>query len=329
MSNAYSFYPYNVSRDIEVSISNLRLDGKSNDHLIRNKKIFLYEKNWSKVEFNVHITTKGYDGLFTPDEKGEITGIVTVDCVRTQFRTSVSEVSEKNKTRFNLEVELNKRDLLGNASIDAFILRNDTQNVDQSEFASTGGQRICVQGEEDYYWSLIVDEPEISGNDIDLEYISFKDDERFNLEPEKDSFYCLRKVTTSRPKLFVNTDFKQILELWDPKSLYSKPMSKREKAFRTLLDKIVGKDVKLQLSINALTEAYSEGEFEDGASEGFKENLVKEWMMRLDPEEESRELFLNRMNDRGYGKLVSNLSSELNKEIVDAKVINKFIRSIK
>ena len=95
------------------------------------------------------------------------------------------------------------------------------------------------------------------------------------------------------------------------------------------MDNFVGKDVKLQLSINALSEAFAEEDFEDGESEGFKENLVKEWMARLEPEQESRELFLRKMNEEGYGKLASKISSELNQEITNASLINKFMRIIK
>ena len=211
MSNAYSFYPYLVSRELKADITNLRLDGKNNDYLIRNKILHLNEKPWSKAEFNVKIKTEDYEELFSSNDKCEITCIAVISCQETEFRASFSERNSSGKTKFNLEVEIDKRNLSGSASLDVFVLRSETSNSIETQYASIGSQRICVQGEEDYYWSLLIDEPKVSGNDIDLEYVSFKEDDDFGLKDEKDSFYCLKKITTSRPKLFVNTDFKKLV----------------------------------------------------------------------------------------------------------------------
>jgi len=329
MSNLYSFYPYKVRRDLEVTITNLKIDGERNDGLIRNQKLYLNDNSWTLATFNIKIKTSGYEDLFDSKEKQSITCIVTLDCIKTQFRNSISETAQENKTEFNIEMKIYRRDISGKASLDAFIIRNQTNETDYSKYANTTGQRISVQGEEDHYWSILVDDPELSGNDIDVEYISFKDDKDFGLNDKQDSLYSLKKIASSRPKLLINIDFKYVVEIWDPKNQYTKIINKKEKAFRRLLNRVIGRDIKLQLSVQALTDAYSSGEFEEGSSEGFKENLVKEWMMILDPNADSREIFLAELHENGLSKLVSRISKELTNDLTKGEEINKFARVIK
>ena len=70
---------------------------------------------------------------------------------------------------YQLCVTLFGLDLSGKASLDAFIIRNQTCETDDYKYAKTKGQRISVEGVEDYYWSILVDDPELPGNEIDVE----------------------------------------------------------------------------------------------------------------------------------------------------------------
>ena len=51
-------------------------------------------------------------------------------------------------------------------------------------------------------------------------------------------------------------------------------------------------------------------------------------MQKIDPNSDSRELFLTDLHDQGFGKLVSIISRELTNDMTNGEIINKILRMV-
>jgi hypothetical protein len=322
----YSFYAYKFNDNLKVDVRNLRVDGESHDERISNKSIDVGNINWKRIVFDVVIDIDFYEHLFSPKEANEIRVIAKLSCRKTYFRSCEMKQSKLGRREFKITMALDRKDVRGVVNLDVFVARGKKSRFQGKGFAEEIGQRIVVQGEEEFYWNIIVDEPESKGIDIEIRPISFKKDEELGLKEHKNLNYYLDLHNSNKPILYANKDWKKFMEIWDP--MGPDHRNKRAEKLQDFIDRTVAHDVTVQIVVNTLREAYDSEWYTEDSAEGYKEGLIIEWMKKLDPEAESREEFIQGLQENHSMDLVAKVSVEAAKKTNKGKEIDSIITGL-
>jgi hypothetical protein len=114
------------------------------------------------------------------------------------------------------------------------------------------------------------------------------------------------------------------MEIWDP--MGPDHRNKKAEKLQDFIDRTVAHDVTVQIVVNTLREAYDGEWYAEDSALGYKEGLITEWMEKLDPEAESREDFINGLQDSM--DLVAKVSVEAAKKTNKGKEIDGILRGL-
>ena len=321
----YSLYPYKTNYDLEVSLYNLRVDGNPSDNLIKNKKIDVSHIEWKELVFDVKVETGNYESLFPKDEEPEIRLTTKLNCRKTYYRDSKTENFLSSEKNFTMPLKLNREDVFGKVNLDVFISRNIKSLQPNSTFAEEIGQRIVVQGEEDFYWTIIADDNETKGSDIEHVVTSFKnDEERPFLSDYSKLNYYLDLSVAGKPTIYINEDQKKFLDLWSPTGIEHE--NKKLKKLQKYIDRDIMHDVYVQIISHTFKQAEENQWYNEGSGEGYREKIIQTWMKKIEPNETNRENFISDLNKKP--DMISQISSAVMVESKKAYNLNEIVKEL-
>ena len=321
----YSIWPYNVKYDLDVVVHSLLLDGNKKDALIneRTKKINVVAENWRRANLRLSLSFEHLDDLLPKDERKEARALIKVHCHQTYFRKGIVVKIPRLKNQTYVDLELMKEDLKGLVYIDAFIVRDDSRVPSDDEYAEEVGQRLIIQGEEKFYWRLIVDTSDsMSGSDLETEFVDFHKDD--NLKSIRSLNYYLDLSTAGKPVLYINKGNTAFFELWHNNG--EDQIDKDLLRLQNYIDRDIMHDVYVQIIAHTLKEAEINAEYYEDSSPGYKEGLIQRWHQILRPELDSREDFIKEMNK--LPDAISEISQHVMMMCLKPRTLKDFIKGV-
>jgi hypothetical protein len=186
----------------------------------------------------------------TRETISDLKGCVRLICKETDFRKGFD--LEQRGLSWDGVITIERKNVHSKIKMDAFICRNSTYERDDNDaYATETGHRILFVGEDQYNWTINLDQSESTdiGSLLKGKWQSFKKYERFENRNDRGKLdWFLDLYDLSSPQLLLNSDSKDFKRVMVPRGTEGT----KAKTSRLIIENQIDCDVKLQLIMASL-----------------------------------------------------------------------------